>query len=207
MTRIKICGITNPRDAEAAVRAGADALGFVLADSPRRVQVEDLRRWVFDLPPFVVRVGVFRDQRMEELCDALMALRVDLVQLHGQESPQYCLDTPQRVIKRLTVLEEDTPERLAARLAPYHDCVCACLLDPGAGSGRTFRWELARGLSGRLIISGGLTPENVGQAVTLLRPYAVDVSSGVEREPGIKDEAKVRAFVAAVREADAGCVA
>ncbi len=207
MTRIKICGITNPRDAEAAVRAGADALGFVFADSPRRVHAEDLRRWIFELPPFVLRVGVFRDQRLEELCDTLMTLCVDLVQLHGDESPQYCLDTPQRVIKRLTVLEDDTPASLAARLAPYRGCACAFLLDPGAGSGRAFRWELARGLSGRLIVSGGLTPENVGQAVRMLRPYAVDVSTGVEREPGIKDEAKMQAFVAAVREADAGCAA
>jgi phosphoribosylanthranilate isomerase len=207
MTRIKICGITNPHDAEAAVLAGADALGFILTDSPRRVRLEELRRWVFDLPPFVVRVGVFRDQPLKELCDVLLTRCVDLVQLHGQESPQYCLETPQRVIKRLTVLEDDTPASLAARLAPYRDCACAFLLDPGAGSGRAFRWELARGLSGRLILSGGLTPENVGRAVTLLRPYAVDVSSGVERAPGIKDEAKMRAFVAAVREADAASVA
>lgn len=203
MTRIKICGITNPTDAEAAVRAGADALGFVFADSPRRVYPEELRRWVFDLPPFVLRVGVFRDQRLEELCDTLMTLCIDLVQLHGDESPQYCLDAPQRVVKRLTVRDHDTPSSLAARMAAYRGCACAFLLDPGAGSGRVFPWEVARGRNERLIISGGLTPENVGQAVRTLRPYAVDVSSGVERKPGVKDEAKMRAFVAAVRNADA----
>jgi phosphoribosylanthranilate isomerase len=202
MTRIKICGITTPADAVAAAESGADAIGLVFADSPRRVTIERAQEIVSFLPPLVTAVGVFVNDDSVRVAGVATALRLGAVQLHGNETPDACDQLrPLAVIKRFHVAEDDTPERLAERVRPY--CVAAYLLDPGAGSGRTFQWELARGLPCRLMVSGGLTPGNVGEAVRLLRPYAVDVSSGVERSPGFKDRDRMRAFVAAVREADA----
>lgn len=202
MTRIKICGITTPVDAVAAAEAGADAIGLVFAESPRRVSIDRAREIVDALPPLVTAVGVFVNDDSERIVNAAETLRLGAIQLHGDETPEVCDRLrPLAVIKQFQILEDDTPERLAERVSAYD--VAACLLDPGAGSGRTFRWEVARGLPCRLMVSGGLTSNNVGVAVRTLRPYAVDVSSGVERSPGVKDRDRMRAFVAAVREADA----
>jgi phosphoribosylanthranilate isomerase len=201
MTRIKICGLTSREEALAAVDAGADALGFVFADSPRRVAPATAELIVAGLPPLISTVGVFVDSRVDEVAEIARRVGLDAVQLHGDESPEDCDLLPLKVVKRFNILENDTPELLRARMERYR--VAAYLLDPGAGSGQTFEWSLARGLPGPLIVSGGLTPENVGEAIRTLRPYAVDVSSGVEYAPGRKDLEKVKAFVRAVREADA----
>jgi phosphoribosylanthranilate isomerase len=128
-------------------------------------------------------------------------LHLDAVQLHGEESPEYCRRLPCKVIKRFDTLENDQPATLRERMRQYP--VAAYLLDPGAGSGRTFDWKTAHGLPEPLIVSGGLTPENVGEPIRLLRPFAVDVSSGVESDPGRKAPEKVQAFIQAVRSADA----
>jgi phosphoribosylanthranilate isomerase len=200
MTRIKICGITSQEDAALAVEARADALGFVFADSPRRVEPAAAELIVSGLPPLVSTVGVFVDDRPEEIAAIARSIGLHAVQLHGEESPEECESLLLKVIKRFNILENDTSDVLRARIERYR--VSAYLLDPGAGSGRTFDWSLARGLPGPLIVSGGLTPENVGEAIRTLSPYAVDVSSGVEREPGRKDPHRVRAFIQAVREAD-----
>ena len=202
MTRTKICGITSTQDAHVAIEAGADALGLVFADSPRRVSPETAERVITALPPMISTVGVFVDARAAEVAALVERLRLDAVQLHGQESPEYCRRLPGKVIKRFDTLENDTPATLRERMQRYP--VAAYLLDPGAGSGRTFDWEIARGLPGPLIVSGGLTAENVGDAIRLLRPFAVDVSSGVESAPGHKDPERMKAFVRAVRDADAG---
>jgi phosphoribosylanthranilate isomerase len=201
MTRVKICGLTNSDDALLAVAAGADVLGLVFADSPRQVSLAAAERIVAGLPPLVSTVGVFVNSEPEEVATIAARLRLDAVQLHGDESPEDCRRLPCRVIKRFNILETDTPEHLRLRMQRYR--VAAYLLDPGTGSGQTFNWQIARGLPGPLIVSGGLNPENVGEAIRVLRPFAVDVSSGVELEPGRKDPEKVRAFVQAVRDADA----
>ncbi len=201
MTRIKICGLTNLDDALLAVEAGADALGLVFADSPRQVSLAAAERIVVELPPLVSKVGVFLNSAWEEVATIAGRLRLDAVQLHGDEPPEDCQRLPCKVIKRFNIVETDTPERLRARMRRYR--VAAYLLDPGAGSGRTFDWGVVRGLPGPLIVSGGLNPENVGEAIRLLRPFAVDVSSGVEAEAGYKDPEKIKAFVQAVRDADA----
>ena len=185
MTRIKICGLTGREDARLTVEAGADALGLVFADSPRRVTAAMAELIVSELPPLVSAVGVFVDDRTEAIAEIAQSVGLAAVQLHGDESPEDCARLSLRVIKRFTILENETPEMLRARMERYR--VSAYLLDPGAGSGRKFDWSLACGLSGPLIVSGGLTPENVGEAIRMLRPYAVDVSSGVESEPGRKD--------------------
>jgi len=201
MTRIKICGITNREDAQAAVAAGADALGFVFADSPRRVSAARAREIVDGLPPFITAVGVFVDAAVEQVQQTREQAGLDLVQLHGEEPPEYCERLSGRVLKRFAVRDDDTREGLRARMREYR--VRAYMLDPGAGSGQTFRWEIARGIDLPLIIAGGLTPKNVAEVVRMVRPYAVDVSSGVEVAPGKKDPDRIRAFVQAVKEADA----
>lgn len=201
MTRIKICGITNPDDALVAAEAGADAIGLVFADSPRKVTPDVAASVVRALPPFVSAIGVFVNASADEIARITSRVALEMLQLHGEESPQECARLSHRLIKRFNVRESDTPQSLREQMQRYR--VAAHLLDPGAGSGRTFDWTLARDLPGRLIISGGLTPENVAAVVRLVRPYAVDVCSGVERKPGRKDPAKTRAFVQAVRNADA----
>jgi len=201
MTRVKICGLTSLDDALLAVEAGADALGLVFADSPRQVSLAAAEQIVAGLPPLVSKVGVFVNSAWEEVATIAARVPLDAVQLHGDESPEDCRRLPYKVIKRFNILETDASEDLRIRMQRYR--VAAYLLDPGTGSGRTFDWRIARGLPGPLIVSGGLNPENVGEAIRLLRPFAVDVSSGVEVEPGRKDPEKVKAFIEAVREADA----
>ena len=201
MTRVKICGVTNVEDALLAVEAGADALGLVFAESPRKVSLAMAEQIVAGLPPLVSVVGVFLNNAIAEVAELAERVPLDVVQLHGEESPEDCGRLPCKVIKRFNILENDSGVALRARLERYR--VAAYLLDPGAGGGQTFNWQVAQGLSGPLIVSGGLNPDNVAAAIQALRPFAVDVSSGVEREPGRKDPQKVRAFVEAVREADA----
>ena len=200
MTRVKICGLTSLADALAAAEAGADALGFVLAPSPRQVRAIDVGVWRRQLPPMVTTVVVMVDATLEEAIASLAESDADALQLHGSESPSYCRHFATRVIKRIDVRPGDDRAAVEQRMHGYD--VAALLLDPGTGSGRTFDWSLAEGLPGRLIVSGGLTPENVAGAVQRIRPYGVDVASGVERSPGVKDVEKVRAFVRAVRRAD-----
>lgn len=201
MTRIKICGITRREDALAAIEAGADAIGLVFADSPRRVSIDFACDIMEILPPFVSLVGVFVDEDNIVVRNIAERLTLDWVQLHGDESPEYCDSLCLKVIKRFNVRPSDTAESLRNVMDRYP--VAGRLLDPGRGTGATFDWKLARGLAGPLIVSGGLTPENVADAIRVLRPFAVDVASGVESSPGVKDVSKIRAFVAAVRRADA----
>ncbi len=200
VTRIKICGITNADDARAALAAGADAIGLVFAASPRRVGPEQARRIARSVPPLATVVGVFRDAPPDEIADVLARVPLDVLQLHGDEPPRQCAALPRRVVKRFRILKTDTPDTLRAQLAAYR--VSAALLDPGAGDGQPFDWTLARELPGPVMLAGGLCAENVGDAIRTARPYAVDVCSGVEREPGRKDHDKMRAFVEAVRKAD-----
>ncbi len=203
MTRVKICGITNPPDALAAAEAGADAIGLVFAPSPRQVTLERAVEIAAALPPLVSIVGVFVDPSDDELDEALFQVRFGAIQLHGREPPAFCESIEVLpVIKRIQILEGDTAAMVAERARAYS--VGAWLLDPGAGSGKPFPWAIAKCASPRTIVSGGLTPENVGEAIRAARPYGVDVSSGVEKAPGMKDEAKMRAFIQAVRAADAG---
>ena len=200
MTRIKICGITNIDDARAAVDAGADAIGLVFAESPRQVDVQTARPIISAVPPFVSVIGVFMNQDIGFVFETANSLRLDAVQLHGDESPADCAKLPCKIIKRFDIPAGVTAVDLAARIDEYN--VAAHLLDPGAGGGRTFDWTLARDLHRTVIISGGLTPENVADAVRTARPFAVDTASGVEASPGRKDHDKLRAFVRAVRNAD-----
>jgi phosphoribosylanthranilate isomerase len=159
MTRIKICGITTLEDALEAVDAGADALGFVLASSPRLVRPDLAREIRRQLPPFVHVVGVFVNAPLERVRSVVEEVGIDTVQLHGEETPDYCARLGVAVLKRFPVGEEDTAESIQSRVDGYR--VSGCLLDPGTGGGRTFRWEVGRGIGLPLIIAGGLNAANV----------------------------------------------
>lgn len=203
-TRVKICGVCSYEDAAAAVAAGANAVGVVLAGGPRHLELREAAEVLAAVPRSVTRIGVFVDPSAREVAEAVEVLRLRGVQLHGSESPAFCSTAWASVIKAFRVGEGFDP----AVMEPYRDCIAAALLDtlvPGeaGGTGRTFRWDIALATGGPpVMLAGGLTPENVGEAIRRMRPYAVDVSSGVESSPRRKDHARMAAFVAAVRAAD-----
>ena len=202
--KVKICGITNSADAQAAVDAGADALGFMFSDlSPRCLTCEAASKIIRQLPPFIVKVGVFVNAPEALVKQTVAGCGLDALQFHGTESPEYCGKfAPQKVIKAVRVRDSSSLRMLSSYETD------AWLMDswvPGkpGGTGETFRWELAAEAKdwGRpIILAGGLKPENVAQAVHEVWPYAVDVSSGVEEKVGKKDHAAIRDFISAVRQ-------
>lgn len=208
MTRIKVDGITNWEDARAAVEAGADAIGFIFAPSPRRVTPEQAREVILGLPPFVTTVGVFVDCHIRALWETVEASGVSVIQLHGAEPPEFLDElVPWRVIKAFRVREARDLKAL-----PRYAKASALLLDAyvegiAGGTGRTFDWSLAvraKGVGKPIILAGGLTPDNVAEAVAAVQPYGVDVSSGVEAAPGRKDHDGIRRFIQAVRSVSRG---
>ena len=200
--KVKICGITNREDALAAVEAGADALGFVFfGKSPRAVKIGAAADICAALPPFVVRVGVFVNPGEGEVTNALAVCHLDVLQFHGEESPEFCRRFAVKTIKAFRMKDAQVLEVMKN----YN--VDAWLLDgfvahvPG-GAGQAFDWQWAveAGKQGKpIILSGGLTSDNVAAAIEQVQPYAVDVSSGVEIEPGKKDHEKIRRFIAACK--------
>jgi phosphoribosylanthranilate isomerase len=202
VTRVKICGITRAGDAIAAVEAGADAIGFVLDDGVRKIPAREVRDIVRELPPFVRTVGVFRRATLRAARSIARTAGVEVIQLHGDDPVAVLSRIGRSVIQRIHVDAKDTTEGLRARIARCPGATV--LIDPGAGSGIPFRWTVARGLDRRVIVAGGLHAGNVGRAIREARPYAVDVSSGVESAPGIKSVERMRAFLEAVRREDAG---
>jgi len=203
MVRVKICGITNPADARLATELGAHALGFNFYEkSPRAVSPADAWDMRRKLAPFVSAVGIFVNWKPSAVTALATSLRLDAVQLHGDECAHHVDDCSRRlpVIKALRV----GPDFSLKEFPRYHSA-CAFLLDAArdtsrpeqfGGTGRTLDWSLASKLvaSYRIILAGGLTPENVAEAIRVVRPYAVDVASGVESRPGMKDPGKLRAF-------------
>ncbi|OEC52599.1 MULTISPECIES: phosphoribosylanthranilate isomerase [Pseudomonadaceae] len=202
--RVKICGITRVEDALAAVAAGADAIGLVFyAPSPRAVTAEQARVIISALPPFVTTVGLFVDMPGEELDSVLATVPLDLLQFHGDESPDVCRRHGRPYLKALRIRPGDDVPALIER---YSDA-SGVLLDtyvPGTpgGTGEAFDWSLVPSAPSRpVVLAGGLTPGNVAEAIRRVRPYAVDVSGGVEAAKGIKDPVLIRAFIDAVRTA------
>jgi phosphoribosylanthranilate isomerase len=199
---VKICGITNEDDALLAVALGADALGFVFAPSRRQVKPDAVRDIVRRLPPEVTTVGVFRDDRPEHVVDVASRVGLHAVQLHGREPRSEVQWVRERVRFVIQAFAAGDPSLAAAANSPA-DVILVDSPDPG--SGRVFDWRLAEGApSGvRLLIAGGLTAHNVGDAIRVLRPWGVDVSSGVEAAAGRKDPRKLRQFIEAARAAAA----
>ena len=205
MTAIKICGITRAEDALAAAHGGAQAIGLVFyAGSPRHVTAQQGAALMRVLPPFVSSVGLFVNAQADEVARTVATARVDLLQFHGDEAPAYCRRFGVPYLKALRV-RPGVDLLQCAR--DYHDAK-ALLLDAfvegtHGGTGATFDWALIpKNLPLPVVLSGGLTPANVTAAVKAVQPWAVDVSSGVEQAKGIKDAAKIAAFVTGVRNAD-----
>lgn len=196
--KVKICGITNRNDASAAVDSGVDALGFVFfQDSPRCVSIKDAAAIIKKLPSFVTAIGLFVNEKPEQIEKIISMTGIDVIQFHGNETPDMC-NFSRRIIKAIRVksLESLDP------LIHFKDKVSEFLLDTFTpdilgGTGQIFNWDIAVDAKqfGRIILAGGLTPDNIAEAVRRVRPYGVDVSSGVESEKGKKDHNKMKLFI------------
>ncbi len=208
-TRIKICGITRVDDALAAVQAGADAIGLIFyRGSKRFVALDDAVSITRALPPFVTTVALFVNEKKEKIEKIISILRPDLVQFHGDESEPFCAQFGIPYLRAIRVGNGKGISNDLLQFADRFQSAKSLLLDTLSekhygGSGKIFDWEIVpHQLHGRIILSGGLNPENVTDAIRIVRPWAVDVSSGVERSEGIKDHQKIIQFIEAVRHAD-----
>jgi phosphoribosylanthranilate isomerase len=206
MLRIKICGLTTPQDAAAAIEFGADALGFnFFPGSKRYVQMETAGDWIAALPRHMEKLGILVNPKWDEAKAAAGVAGITALQLHGTETPEFC----RKLIEQGIRFEKALPVTDAASLADLPDFfTCTLLLDSGGtefgGSGQVFPWEIARDFVQanphiRVVLAGGLTPENVAEAVATVRPFGVDVTSGVESSPGRKDYGRLQAFITAAR--------
>lgn len=200
--KVKICGLTNLPDAQAAVAAGADLLGFIFAAaSPRRLTVAVAAAVAREIPPSVLKVGVFVNPSEELVAQAVRECGLGMLQFHGEETPAFCTSFGVMSMKAFRVRDEQS----LSMLGDYP--TDAWLLDTYAenqagGTGQTFNWDLAvaaKRLGRPIFLAGGLTPENVAEAVRRVQPFAVDVSSGVESPPGKKDHSKIAAFIRAAK--------
>lgn len=205
-TRIKVCGMTEQKDIDLAVGAGVDALGFIfVAESPRRVEPDQVRDLIRSVPPLVDTVGVFVNEDPDLVTDIVKYCGLTMVQLHGKEPVDYCELMPVRVLKSFAVgKDEVTPT-----IEHYENAVQGYLLDTyhgkmAGGTGMSFDWRIVENLNipGPVFLAGGIGPETVAEAIKTVRPFAVDVNSGVEIEPGKKDPDKIHALIEAVRRAD-----
>jgi phosphoribosylanthranilate isomerase len=191
MTRVKICGITNYVDAALAARFGADALGFIFAPSPRNILPEEARDIIKKLPPFVKTVAVFVNEDEKVMKEIIEYCGIDIVQLHGDELPGLCNIFMPHTIKAFRIKDESVLEDMSS----YVNSVKAFLLDTysdkkAGGTGKVFNWDIAKKikeLNMPVILAGGLSPVNIEEAVKKVRPYAVDINSGIESSPGKKD--------------------
>ena len=199
--KVKICGITNAADASAAVELGTNALGFIFADSPRQMTPQKVRTIVRMIPPFVKTVGVFVNETATTIRDVRQYCGLDLVQLHGDESPAFCDELMPYVIKSLRIKDDSCLQTSRA----YQGKVRALLLDTWArekvgGTGKTFDWQLAikiKEIGIPIILAGGLRPSNINSAIQTVNPYAVDINSGIEEYPGKKNPALMKAVMEA----------
>lgn len=212
-TRIKMCGMTREKDIEAGIQQGLDALGFIFYEkSPRNVSPDFVRSVVAKMPPFIDCVGVFVDRGRKEVEEIIEYCSLSYAQLHGSETPKYCERvrrhaSPCHVVKAFRVGVESKSQDFS----PYDDVAHGYLLDTyvkgnAGGTGKTFDWSLIDHLKLQrpMILAGGLSPDNVEEAIRTVLPFGVDVNSGVEIEPGIKDHKKIQDFVHKVRQVDKG---
>jgi phosphoribosylanthranilate isomerase len=214
-TRIKICGLTRLEDLDGAIAAGADAVGFVFyTQSPRYIQPEAAAQMIAKIPPFVTTVGLFVNANIEEVQSVVAQTSIAMLQFHGDETMEDCAAIAAAVnrpfmrairVKPDTspadLLKYDSDYRAASRL--FTGLLLDTYVDSYGGSGKVFDWSLIpENIAPRVVLSGGLSAQNATDAIARVRPYAVDISSGVEHDKGIKDIAKIRAFIAAVHLAD-----
>jgi phosphoribosylanthranilate isomerase len=203
MVFTKVCGITNPGDAREAADAGADAIGLIFAESPRKVDIEEARKITIALPDGVLKVGVFVDVDPEEVQRIAREVGLDLAQLHGDETPEAVAAIRSAGLPVMKALRVRNAEALADIQSYVADLFMLDAWSARArgGTGETFDWGLAKSMKGRgnIVVSGGLTPENVREAIEFFEPYGVDASSSLEERPGKKDGERVRRFVRAAK--------
>ena len=194
--KVKICGITNAQDAEMAVRFGADALGFVFAPSPRRVNVKAVKKIVRNIGPYVARVGVFVNETSEKIVDIMFQCQLDAIQLHGYEHPRICTELNAYKLIKVFHVDEEFKTSETERY-PVDAYMLETKTEGYGGSGKVWNWEgLAKKKFKRpLIVTGGLKPNNVRKVIEILKPYGVDVSSGVESRPGKKNHKLMEEFI------------
>ncbi|KPJ63040.1 MAG: N-(5'-phosphoribosyl)anthranilate isomerase [Planctomycetes bacterium DG_23] len=201
MVRVKICGITRVKDALVAAKAGADAIGLVFAKSPRRIAADIAREIIAQIPPFLTPVGLFVNESPERIRELASSCGFSTVQLHGDEPPEYLAELGGlRVIKAFRIESREDLRALGAYKAQAY-LLDAFSPERRGGTGKTFDWKIALEAKkfGPVILAGGLTPENVARAASLVEPYGVDVSSGVESKSGVKDAALVEEFIRAAK--------
>lgn len=206
IVKVKVCGITNDQDAFLAVELGADALGFIFAPSPRQIDPEKARDIITLLPPFVHTVGVFVNEDPITIKKTVQFCGLDLIQLHGDETPDVCGEFMPLTIKAFQLRDKSSLQRIR----PYCGMVRAFLLDAYSrdkrgGTGKTFDWDLA--LAGKeqgvpIILSGGLTPSNIERAILAVTPYAVDVNSGIEDGPGKKSPTLMKRLMDTIKKVE-----
>lgn len=197
MTKVKICGITNYDDASMAADLGADALGFIFASSPRKIDTDRAMEIIKKLPPFVKSVGVFVNENIKKVIDISEYCGLDIIQLHGDESPEICRRLMPRAIKALRIKNDSS---IPENYSEYRGNIKAFLLDTysdklAGGTGKTFNWDMAvkmKTLGVPIILAGGLNPSNIEEAIQKVNPYGIDVGSGVEEKPGKKDHSLMK---------------
>ena len=203
--KVKICGITNSQDADAAVEAGADALGFIFfSQSPRYIEPQIAQQLIAKLPPFVLPIGVFVNEEAETVRDIMDQCGLAVAQLHGDEPPTYCESLRRPVLKGIRLRDRGSFLSLAeykGRAGVRGFLIDAFSESSYGGTGQTVDWSIAAeaAAAAPIVLAGGLTPENVQEAIHQVKPYGVDVSSGVEASPGTKDPAKIQAFIQAAK--------
>lgn len=206
MTRIKICGITREQDLQAVASCGADAIGLVFYEkSPRHVSLQQAAKLAHAVPPFVTVVGLFVNPSAELVREVLAQVSLDVLQFHGEEAPEFCAQFGRPYLKAIRVRDGVDLVQCAALYADAQGLLLDAYVEgTHGGTGAVFEWSLIpEALRPRIILSGGLDSSNVGAAISVVHPYAVDVSSGVEASKGIKDAAKVAAFINEVKRVDA----
>jgi phosphoribosylanthranilate isomerase len=209
MVKVKICGITNIEDANAAAGLGVDMLGFIFAPSPRKIKPENARDIIRAIPPFIKTVGVFVNEDHSVIKKLVSFCGLDMVQLHGDESPDICQDLMPRSVKSFWLKDESSLQAISS----YCGKVRAFLFDTYAenvkgGTGKTFDWNLA--IKGKkpgipIILAGGLNPSNIKEAISVVKPEAVDINSGVEKHPGKKDPIAMKELMEAIKGTLLGC--
>ena len=204
MTRVKICGITNLEDALEAINNGYDSLGFIFADSPRRINIEAAEYILKALPPFVNCIAVFKDENPAVIKNVIKNCPFDTLQFHGEENPQILLQFKphKKIIKSIRVKDEQSLDIIENYKEADAFLLDTYLKDVPGGTGQSFDWQIARTAkryNRPIILSGGLNPDNINEAIKAVKPFAVDVSSGVEEHPGKKSRALMKDFITKIR--------
>jgi len=198
MVKIKICGLTNYDDALCSANLGADILGFIFTESKRKISPVKAKKIINSLPRNKVQTaGVFYNQSLKDILNIAYFSEIDIIQLHGNEPPELCRHIKNKIIKRIKINKNSNRKIILSKIRKYR--VSYFLLDPGKGDGKTFDWKIASFIKYPIFLAGGLNPSNINKALKTVKPFGVDVCSGVEKKPGKKDPDKLENFINIVK--------